>query len=252
MDFNQKLNSVIGILIEEETISEMTCPFCGASEDNIETFELDSEINYESADANETSDDIETLNPINNSEFKCSACNNSWVIDEDGNYYELEIDENITEAVVGKRVRKRAKKKSSSQQRMRNIKQGKLKAKKSVQGARLAQRVAGSSSKKVVFRDGKFVIVKKDIKGRVKKLPTKNESLAIKPLDESFGMDGRLINYIDRTNNPSNFEQKIKNYMNENKSWDISSLTEYIKESYPEESEYIGKLYRLFGEKKYK
>jgi len=144
-----------------------------------------------------------------NTEFYCNKCKRTFIFSKDGEALELadEIDDGdlvrtgdltyllpnwlqheiktkksniareeveVTE-VVGKRMRRRARKKSNPKQRRANLKMARIKRKKESQGERLRAKVSGSKNKKVVFREGKYKIVKKDFRGRVKKTGAKKK-----------------------------------------------------------------------------
>lgn len=148
----------------------------------------------------------------------------------------------LIETVKGKRVRKRPRRKSTAAQRIRNIKLKRIKKRKAAQASRLRDRVGGSRTKKVVWRDGKYIVVKKDFRGRVKKKPS-NENLyfdAIKKLDILFEFNGRLLRFANKVKNPSNFETLVSKFNKTNENPIFENFITFLNEhNYIEESNYL-------------
>ncbi len=237
----------------ESELEDLYCPYCGAVSDYVEMFEIEDFEEVELVDGTET----DTVEPY---EFYCGFCGASWIEDDSGETFEIfstlddedvygsGIDKKIhviddygldpgdynpVSEVKGRRVRKRARRRAGAKKRLHNLKMRRKQNRKSSQKDRLQKRVGGSRTKKVVWRDGKWMVVKKDYRGRVKKERTSNESSLyldrVKKLDTKLSYNGELYKYVFSSQDCSVLEQLSSKFIKNSESISRDEFIEFIR-----------------------
>jgi hypothetical protein len=201
-------------------------------------------------------------------EYHCMNCTKSWVIDKDGNEYNVSKNsENAikdaamysepdlgnklkfsdfyknakeTATLLGPNSGKLLKKNpeysqilpATEQEQYKDYPQTVLTEKKKI---KLQKKY------NINYVDGEFFAVQKTIKPKFKQTKIKESMYldSVKKLDEKFNFNGRLVRMVEKNENCSELEQKMSNFLSEFDNGDFSDMVEYMSESFPEETEYL-------------
>jgi uncharacterized protein YdcH (DUF465 family) len=273
------IEQTINSMLNEKETTLGICPFCGGSNNAIIVYNLKLEdsknvknnINQEISDVG--------LKSINSKAYHCTNCTNTWVVDSQHKQYAIskgQLVDTVDKLKFGTPNDESDNLNTNTQSsklsfaafynRLKqspvllapnvnptlnkitkepvynipeNIKFIKLKNEKYTELFEEFDEIKSKIKSSVLYE-----LCSKDKKLFVKKLKKEkiDENLyldCVKKLDKEFELNGKLVKLVEKSENPSSFEQKIKNYILESENVDFNEFIIYINESYEDEANYL-------------
>jgi len=279
------MKNFLGVLhqmLEEKTA---ICPFCGAPVENIETWKYTNKYGKDYVLSNDK--EMEYVKEINPTQYFCNACKNTWVLDTYGNAYSIDTTNEINGSNISL---KKLKKEEANNSDVNTSTHGpneyriplnfkyfwtphmendssetclKRKEKTTTDEFHVAieklieasnkNKMVSTSKKQVIFDEGKYKIVRLNSKvTESKSSELSNLSNIPTKVDEDFGFCGKLVSFIEKSDNPFLLEQQISNYIKSTNSPNVEDMVEYLKEKHPVDAEGIQTLNEVLNLKKNK
>jgi len=257
-------------MLEEKT---NICPFCGAPIENIETWKYTNEYSKDYTISNDK--ELEYVKEINPIQYFCNSCKNAWVLDTYGNAYSIDVSSEIDGSTISiKKVKKEEEniqgvntsthgpneyrvplnfkyfwtphmENDSSETHLKrkektNVDEFNVAIEKLIEACN-KNKIVSTSKKNIIFKDGKYKMTRLDTKvnetfkisefSNLSNIPTK--------VDEMLGFSGKLVSFIEKSENPFLLEQQISNYIKSTNSPNVEDMIEFLKEKHPVDAEGI-------------